>query len=70
MSKANGKGNGGGGGRFDLAEALERIESQFGTGAVKVTPGHDENDFECGLRCGLELLSIIDKVIEHMDAAT
>ncbi|RMH39429.1 MAG: valine--tRNA ligase [Deltaproteobacteria bacterium] len=37
------------------------VDPEFGTGAVKVTPGHDFNDFECGKRCGLEQLSVIDK---------
>src|SRR5207237_5414159 len=36
------------------------VDREFGTGAVKVTPGHDFNDFETGLRHGLEQLSIID----------
>jgi valyl-tRNA synthetase len=36
------------------------VDMEFGTGAVKVTPGHDFNDFETGLRHGLEQLSIID----------
>jgi valyl-tRNA synthetase len=36
------------------------VDPAFGSGAVKVTPGHDFNDFECGRRCGLESLSIID----------
>jgi valyl-tRNA synthetase len=30
----------------------------FGTGAVKITPGHDFNDYECGLRHGLEQINI------------
>jgi len=37
------------------------VDREFGTGAVKVTPGHDFNDFDCGKRCGLEQLSIIDR---------
>ncbi len=37
------------------------VDPEFGTGCVKVTPGHDFNDFECGKRCGLDQLSIIDK---------
>jgi valyl-tRNA synthetase len=36
------------------------VSREFGTGAVKVTPGHDFNDFECGQRHGLEQLSILD----------
>ncbi|MBI2609537.1 MAG: valine--tRNA ligase [Deltaproteobacteria bacterium] len=38
----------------------DHVEKDFGTGAVKVTPGHDFNDFEMGLRHGLEQVSIFD----------
>ncbi len=37
------------------------VDPEFGSGAVKVTPAHDFNDFECGQRCGLESRSIIDR---------
>lgn len=30
----------------------------FGTGAVKITPAHDPNDFECGKRHGLEFINV------------
>ena len=40
--------------------ADEFVDPAFGSGAVKVTPGHDFNDFEAGQRAGLEVLSIID----------
>ena len=30
-----------------------------GTGAVKITPAHDPNDFEVGLRCGLPILNVM-----------
>ncbi|HUO04684.1 MAG TPA: valine--tRNA ligase [Candidatus Binataceae bacterium] len=36
------------------------VDSSFGTGAVKITPGHDFNDFELGRRHGLEQISILD----------
>ena len=35
------------------------VKMDFGTGALKVTPGHDPNDFEIGRRHGLEQLSVI-----------
>ena len=35
------------------------IEPEFGTGALKVTPGHDVTDFEIGERHGLEIINII-----------
>ena len=31
-----------------------------GTGAVKITPGHDPNDFEVGRRCNLEVINIMN----------
>jgi valyl-tRNA synthetase len=37
------------------------VDPDFGSGAVKVTPAHDFNDFECGQRCGLDSRSIIDR---------
>ena len=36
------------------------VSMEFGTGAVKVTPGHDFNDFETGLRHNLEQISVFD----------
>ena len=36
------------------------IDREFGTGALKVTPGHDPVDFELGQRHGLEQISILD----------
>ena len=36
------------------------VDPEFGTGAVKITPGHDFNDFEIGLRNGLEVINIFD----------
>ncbi len=36
------------------------VDKEFGTGAVKVTPAHDANDFEMGQRNGLEPLVIMD----------
>lgn len=40
--------------------ADEHVDPEFGTGAVKVTPAHDPNDFEIGQRHGLEMPSIMD----------
>ena len=37
----------------------EAIEMDFGTGALKVTPGHDVTDFEIGERHGLEIINVI-----------
>lgn len=39
--------------------ADEHVDSSFGTGAVKVTPAHDVNDFEIGQRHGLPSVKVI-----------
>ena len=39
--------------------ADERVEMDFGTGALKITPGHDPIDFEIGRDHGLEELTVI-----------
>lgn len=36
------------------------VELDFGTGALKITPGHDKNDYEIGLQHDLPQLTIID----------
>ncbi len=36
------------------------VELEFGTGAVKITPAHDQNDFEAGKRHDLPMISVID----------
>jgi valyl-tRNA synthetase len=36
------------------------VDMEFGTGAVKVTPAHDFNDFETGKRHDLEVIQVID----------
>jgi len=39
--------------------ADEYVKTDFGTGCLKITPGHDPNDFEIGRRHGLEEISVI-----------
>ena len=39
--------------------ADEYVETDFGTGAVKITPAHDPNDFEVGARHGLPLINVL-----------
>jgi valyl-tRNA synthetase len=39
--------------------ADEHVDPGFGTGALKITPGHDPNDFEIGRAHGLEEISVI-----------
>ena len=36
------------------------VDREFGTGALKITPGHDFNDFDIGERFGLDKISIFD----------
>ena len=36
------------------------VDMEFGTGVVKITPGHDPNDFEVGKRHGLEEINILN----------
>ena len=36
------------------------VEQDFGTGVVKITPAHDPNDFEVGLRHNLPIISVMD----------
>ena len=43
-----------------IVVADEHVDPEFGTGAVKVTPAHDPNDFEIGMRHQLPMPSILD----------
>lgn len=48
--------------------ADEYVEKEFGSGAVKITPAHDPNDFEVGLRHQLPQITVMDesgKMNEH-----
>jgi valyl-tRNA synthetase len=45
------------------------VESEFGTGAVKVTPAHDPNDYEIGVRHNLEQVAVIDRFAQMTEAA-
>jgi valyl-tRNA synthetase len=49
--------------------ADEYARPEFGSGAVKVTPAHDLNDFECGLRHNLRQTVVIGKDGRMTDAA-
>ena len=40
--------------------ADEYVEKDFGTGAVKITPAHDPNDFEVGQRHDLPIIKVLD----------
>lgn len=41
--------------------ADDYVTKEFGTGALKITPGHDPNDYEIGQRHHLELINIMNK---------
>ena len=42
--------------------ADNHVDKEFGTGAVKVTPAHDPNDYEIALRHNLQMIRVIDKL--------
>ncbi len=50
--------------------ADDHVEPQFGTGAVKVTPAHDPNDFEIGRRHGLDMPTIMNEAAEIIGTGT
>lgn len=44
------------------------VDMNYGTGAVKVTPAHDHNDYKCGKRNNLEFINVFTeegKISEH-----
>ena len=49
--------------------ADEYVKPEFGTGALKITPGHDPNDFEIGRRHGLAQISVIGEDARITDEA-
>lgn len=52
--------------------ADEYVDTSFGTGAVKITPAHDPNDFEIGKRHNLPMIEVIDhtgKIVRDVSGA-
>ncbi|MEK6282161.1 MAG: valine--tRNA ligase [Acidobacteriota bacterium] len=49
--------------------ADEFVDPEFGTGAVKVTPAHDPNDYDMGVRHNLEQIAVIDTHAKMTEAA-
>jgi len=43
--------------------ADEFVDKEFGTGCVKITPAHDPNDYQAGLRNNLEIVEVFDEKI-------
>ena len=37
------------------------VDREFGTGALKITPAHDPNDYEIGMRHGLPVIPVLDE---------
>ncbi|HEV2175996.1 MAG TPA: valine--tRNA ligase [Terriglobia bacterium] len=56
-------------GRVIPIVADEFVDPTFGSGAVKVTPAHDPNDYEIGLRHGLPGIAVIDLEARMTEAA-
>ncbi len=48
------------GARFQLLQ-MSMLINLFGTGALKITPAHDPNDFEVGRRHNLPFIKVIDE---------
>lgn len=40
------------------------VDMAFGTGALKITPGHDPNDFVIGQRHGLQIINVLDRDVK------
>lgn len=53
-----------------LIVADAHVDPEFGTGAVKVTPAHDPNDFEIGVRHSLPMPTMMDKTGRIADTGT
>ena len=49
--------------------ADEYVDMSFGSGALKVTPGHDRNDFEIGQRHDLKIVNVMNKDATMSEAA-
>ena len=47
-------------GRLIPVVADDAVAAEFGTGALKITPGHDPNDFETGERHGLPIVNVLN----------
>ena len=46
--------------RIPIVTDAITVDMEFGTGAVKITPAHDPNDFECAMRNKLEFISLMN----------
>ncbi|MFG5778058.1 valine--tRNA ligase [Comamonas sp. J-3] len=49
--------------------ADEYVDKEFGTGVVKVTPAHDQNDYQVGIRHSLPMITVLDLTAKINDEA-
>lgn len=49
--------------------ADEYVDKEFGTGVVKVTPAHDQNDYQVGIRHNLPMITVLDLTAKINDEA-
>ena len=49
--------------------ADDYVDQEFGTGCLKITPGHDFNDFDIGKKHALEIISILDQSAKIIQSA-
>jgi len=47
--------------RIPIVQDPVLVDMSFGTGAVKITPAHDPNDYECGKRHNLDFITILNQ---------
>jgi len=45
--------------RIPIIQDAELVDMEFGTGAVKITPAHDPNDYNCGKKNNLEFITVL-----------
>jgi valyl-tRNA synthetase len=57
--------------RIPIITDATLVDMSFGTGAVKITPAHDPNDYECGKRHNLDFITVLtpDGAINHHGGA-
>lgn len=47
--------------RIPIVTDVITVDMEFGTGAVKITPAHDPDDFECAKRNNLEVINLMNE---------
>jgi valyl-tRNA synthetase len=47
--------------RIPIVTDAITVDMEFGTGAVKITPAHDPDDFECAKRNNLEVINLMNE---------